>query len=142
MKNFIVILVLGASLLVAGCRGKKEEKLIGEWKQIPFVDPTTVSYFNYWTFYPGDALVIKKDYIEGGTPSDSTQYTYDLDGSKLRIFGDWGYAPAAGDPRGEYWIDQLNDDYLKMTKRKHPADTAEWGGSEAGAFLRIELVRQ
>lgn len=141
MKNFIIVLAFGFSLLAIGCRGKKEEKLVGEWKQIPFVDPETVTSYNFWIFYPGDALIIKDSVIEGDL-IESIQYTYDLDGSKLRIFGDWGYAPAAGDPRGEYWIDQLNDDYLKMTKRKHPADTAWWGGSEEGAFLRIELVRQ
>lgn len=143
MKNFIIVLVFGLSLLSVGCMKKKEEKLIGEWKQIPFTDPDSVISFNFWTFYAGDALIIK-DSIIGDTLLESVQYTYDIDGSKLRIFGDWAYGPDAGDPRGEYWVDQLSDDYLKMTKRKHPSninDTAWWSGSEDRAFLRIELVK-
>lgn len=138
MKNLIILSVILFSFASISCRNSKGEKAIGTWKQIPFTNPDSVTQMKYWRFYSGDALIIttyhydenKGDYV------DSIQYTYNVDGNDLKVYGDWDYSASSGDPRGQYWIDEINDDYLKMTKRKHP------DGSTSGAFLRIELAKQ
>ncbi len=134
MKNIVIILILAITIPFIGCRNKEDQKLVGVWKEIPFVKPEDAPEIKLWNFYAGDALEIESTSQEGEV--DTVQYTYDIDGSTLKIFGDDPYGPATGDVRGEYWVDVLDKEYLKMTKRKHP------DGSTDGAFLRKELVKQ
>lgn len=134
MKNTIIILILAFTIPFIGCRNKEDQKLVGTWKEIPFVKPEEAPEINMWSFYSGDALEIESTNQTGEV--DTVIYTYDIDGSTLKIFGEGAYSPASGDVRGEYWVDELDDKYLKMTKRKHP------DGSTDAAFLRKELVKQ
>ncbi len=140
MKNIIIVLILAFTIPFIGCRNKEDQKLVGTWKEIPFVKPEEALEIKIWSFYAGDALEIESTSQAGEV--DTLLYTYNIDGSTLKIFGDGVYGPATGDVRGEYWVDALDKEFLKMTKRKHPSDTAYWGGSTDGAFLRIELVKQ
>lgn len=134
MKNAVIILILAFTLLFIGCRNNEDQKLIGVWKEIPFVDPNDAPNTKLWSFYAGDALEIEITSTTGEV--DTLVYSYGIDGNTMNIFGDAPYAPAAGDVRGEYWVDVLDKEFLKMTKRKHP------DGSTDGAFLRKELVKQ
>ena len=135
MKKFfgILILIATVAVIISGCRGSQQNKLIGTWKQIPFTKPTGSE--TLWEFYAGDALVVS-NYDTAGVFMDSISYTYSIDRSTFDVFGDGTYLPGAGDPRGEFWVDELTDTNFKITKRKHP------DGSTDGAYLRLEFVKQ
>ena len=136
MKDFLkagIILLFVA--LIGGCRGDQQNKLIGNWEQIPFTKPDTVKIF--WQFYAGDALI--KYTVVNDKKLDSIHYSYNIDGSTFDIFKGTDnpeYLPSAGDPRGQYWVDKLSDSNFKITKRKHP------DGSTDAVYLRIEMVKR
>ena len=140
MKNYYTLFsLLFLVVLLSNCRGDDQNKLIGNWEQIPFTDPndpvaTPTKIF--WKFYAGDAVTI---YRVTGEVTDSLQYTYNISGQDFDIFSgidDGQYLPAARDPRGQYWVDLLKDNQLKATKRKHP------DGTTSAAFMRVELVKR
>ncbi len=138
MKNIIIVFILVFTIPFIGCRNKEDQKLVGTWKEIPFIRPEEAPEIIIWSFYAGDALKIAKTSQSTGEV-DSILFRYDIGGSTLKIFtgsGEDEYLPVAGDQCGEYWVDVLDDEYLKMTKRKHP------DGSTDAAFLRKELVKQ
>ena len=123
-RNLIIASAIITLAVVAGCRGSQQNKLIGIWEKIPFSEPTSQS--TYWQFFAGEALWV----FDLDTTISAT------DTLNLIIFGEGDYGTAAGDPRGEYWVDELNNDYFKVTKRKHPDGTTD------AAYLRIELAKR
>jgi hypothetical protein len=130
---FFVLLVV----VFGACRGDQQKKLIGYWEQVSFTDPEETPKKKYWEFYAGDALTVFT-YV-GEEVSDSMQLTYSISGTVFEVFSgadDRTYLPAARDPRGEYWVDDLNDSQFKATKRKHP------DGSKEGVYVRVELVKR
>jgi hypothetical protein len=133
----ILILVV----VLAGCRGSQQTKLIGVWENIPFIQPGDT--VDYWKFYSGDLLEVFSldESIEPADTLSKIAYQYEVSGSVFSIFVAEGgenedYVPGAGDPRGEYWVDELSNDNFKITKRKHP------DGSTQSVYLRIELVKR
>jgi hypothetical protein len=143
MKRLNIFLLICTVFFLVGCSNKMEDKLIGNWKQIPFYNPDSVAFTYSWQFYAGDRLEITKNYKDGTTELDSA-FTYSVKNKTLNIFGSWGYAPAAGDFRGAYWIDELDKKYLKITKREHPNDTAVYKPDtvKVSPYLRIEFAKQ
>jgi hypothetical protein len=141
-KTTILTTTLLLIALLFSCRGSQQNKLIGNWERIPFTKP--VKEKKYWLFYAGDALdTYTLDSL--GVKIDSATYTYSIDGKTFSIFGEGGYAPGAGDIRGTYWVEQLNDSYFKANKTEHPVDTSgnNWGDSVGtNPFLRIELAKR
>ncbi|HAM98911.1 MAG TPA: hypothetical protein DCQ26_09915 [Marinilabiliales bacterium] len=135
-RNLIIASAIITLAVVAGCRGSQQNKLIGIWEKIPFSEPTSQS--TYWQFFAGEALwVFDLDTTISATDTlNLIKYTYSIDGNIFEIFGEGDYGTAAGDPRGEYWVDELNNDYFKVTKRKHPDGTTD------AAYLRIELAKR
>lgn len=129
MRNVILILILAFTLPFIGCRSGDQEKLVGTWKQIPYTNPEEASDQNMWIFTGGNELTIKTISTEE-IISDSVvnEYTYDIDGDKLRIFD--GLEPH----NGEYWVDVLDKEYLKMTKKKSSDGKAAW--------VRYEFVKE
>ncbi len=136
MKNILgTIIVLLFVVLFGSCRGDQQNKLIGSWEQIPFAEPDTNKIV--WHFYAGDAVVIYNVIREEKT--DSIHYSYNIDGTIFDVFegaNNPKYLPSAGDPRGQYWVDELSDSNFKITKRKHP------DGSTDGVYLRFEMVKR
>jgi len=134
MKKIFGIVVLGIALIVvSGCRGSQQNKLIGAWKQVPYTKPDGSEII--WEFYAGDAVVVS-NFDTAGVFIDSVSYTYSIDRSTFNVFGDGDYYQAQRDPRGEYWVDELGDSNFKITKRKHP------DGSTDGVYLRLEFIKQ
>ncbi|MFA6400530.1 MAG: hypothetical protein WCX31_02740 [Salinivirgaceae bacterium] len=138
---FITFLLLLIALLFS-CRGSQQDKLLGDWERIPFTEPTEIK--NYWRFYSGSAIEIFT--LDNGVLyGDTLKYTYSIDGKTFSIFGDGGYDAAAGDIRGKYWVDELSDSYLKLTKTDHPVDPSgnNWGDTvKVYAYIRIELAKR
>jgi len=145
MKNIKLIIPFAVvALCFATCKIDRQDKMIGVWKQIPFTNPDSCD-IKYWMFYAGDVLetfVIKHDSLGELTDTmPSVQYTYYTEGKQLTISNSSGddsdYIVGMNDIRGTYWIDELKKKKrMKMTRRKHP------NGEKAGAFYRIELVKQ
>lgn len=123
--------------LIWSCRGDRQRKLIGNWEQISFYDPETITSKKIWKFTPGVDLIV---YTQVGEEYiDSTHYTYQVAGSVFDVFDGEAspvYLPAARDPRGQYWIDQLTSSNCKLTKRKHPDGTSD------AVYMRVELVKR
>jgi len=141
-RTLITASTIFVLIILFSCRGSQQNKLIGNWERIPFKEPTVVK--EYWIFDAGDALdVYLKD--TNSVIGDTVKYTYSIDGKTFSVFGDGGYDPAAGDIRGTYRVDQLNDDYFKISKTGHPVDPSgnNWGDSVGtNPFIRIELVKR
>jgi hypothetical protein len=139
MKRFLSIAGIGIIVvLFATCKGDYDNKIIGNWKQIPFTNPETATEIKYWQFYAGDRLEIVTINADS-EPVDTMIFSYYIDKSTLDILdgpgGNGEYLPAAGDYRGQYWVDELNKKYFKISKRKHP------DGSTDGAYLRVEMAK-
>lgn len=122
--------------LLWSCRGDQQNKLIGRWEQISFYDPETVTEDKIWEFTAGEVLNIYS--VVDEVIVDSIQYNYDITGSEFQVVSidETGYAPAARDPRGTYWVDELTKSNFKITKRKHPDGTTE------AVYMRLELVKR
>lgn len=140
-RNSIKLLIITLVLIVAGCRGGQQTKLIGVWESIPFTEPN--DFHTYWQFYSGDLLEVYRVDASGATPDTLTKtgYQYEISGNVFSIFAAdtasaTGYSPGAADPRGEYWVDELSKTNFKVTKRKNP------DGSTQSAYLRVELVKR
>ena len=137
-KITLITFVLLSIVVLFGCRGSQEGRLVGYWKQVPFTAPETTLRTYYWQFYAGNTIV-RETYIDNEI-SDSTDYTYSIDGSILHIFPttdeqELSYEPGSGEPMGEFWVDLLTKEAMKATRVKHP------DGTEDAAFLRIELIK-
>ena len=140
-RNLFQFSIIALLLVFAGCRGNQQSKLIGVWENIPFTEPTEVK--KYWQFYAGDLLEIYQVDESAAIPDTilKNKYQYEISASVFNVFPPDGednstYGTAAGDPRGEYIVDELNDEYFKITKQKHP------DGSTGAAYLRIEMVKR
>jgi hypothetical protein len=137
MKNYYTLFsLLFLVVLLGSCRGDEQNKLIGNWEQIPFTNPDSTPTKIFWRFYAGDAVTI---FRVSGEVTDSLQYTYNISGQVFDVFpgiDDVQYLTAARDPRGQYWVDMLKDSQFKATKRKHP------DGTTGAAFMRVELVKR
>jgi len=137
MKNYYIVIILLFTLALSACRGDQQNKLIGVWEQIPFTEPDSIH--TYWQFFAGDALFI---YTIDEAMKDTTKFlkfAYNVDGSTFTVLtgqDDPPYSSAAPDARGEYWVDELSNSNLKMTKRKHPDGTTD------AVYMRIELVKR
>lgn len=140
-RHIYKILILTLVVFFTSCRGSQQSKLISIWEQMTFREPTDIK--TYWQFYAGDLLEIYRlDHSQ--TPADTLSiktYQYDIDGISFNIFSPPGddntnYGTATGDPRGEYWVDELSSDSFKATRIKHP------DGSTEAAYLRLELVKR
>ncbi|MBI9066624.1 MAG: hypothetical protein JEZ09_04985 [Salinivirgaceae bacterium] len=146
MKKYIYTsLFLFAVLLLVGCRGSQQSKLIGTWEQIAFTKPV-VGDKTEWVFYVTNEIdIIVSKQQDTGVVVTTTKYRYDIDGSAFSIYNfddDYsGYTTALGLIEGEYWIDVLDKTNCKVTKTKHP-ETADLEDPESSIFLRIELVKR
>ena len=59
MKKLSIILPFIAIVMCfATCKINRQDKLIGNWKLVPFTDPDSAVAVTYWTFYAGDLLEI------------------------------------------------------------------------------------
>jgi len=140
----MIIPFVAVALCFGACKIDRQDKMIGEWKQIPFKNPDSCD-IKYWRFYAGDILETYEVKLDSfGERTDTTPvsiYTYYTEGKKLTISDESGdnsdYIPGSNDIRGVYWLDELKKKKrMKMTRREDPK------GVKEGAFLRIELVKQ
>jgi hypothetical protein len=143
MKRLFYFSSIITLIFITACSKNLQDKMIGYWKQVPFYNPDSVEYINYWQFYAGGRLDIYKIY-KNDQATDTLFYTYEVNSKTLNVFGEGGYTPGAGDFRGGYWIDVLNKKYFKITKREHPSDTSVYKPDTVSSspYLRIEFVKQ
>lgn len=135
MKNLFLVLVLAFTLPFIGCRSNDQEKLIGIWDEIPFTNPAESTHETEWIFYSGDRLEVQTTAIESSEDSTVYKYTYAIDGSKLRVFNEIKEDTIASGPHGgEFWVQELGDEYMKITKEKSLSGDY--------AFERFEFVKQ
>lgn len=140
MRKIFYILVVLVTLL-SSCKIGYKDKIIGEWEQVSFFEQDTMII--RWRFYAGDLLKIwmvnksDGDKIIDLGKKDTIVYTYNIESSTFNIFtGDGSnyFFPELQDPRGEYWVDILNNSEFKLTKQKTM--------NELDAYRRIELLRR
>ncbi len=139
MKNiftFFTLIILVT--LVLSCRDTEQSKLIGIWKRVLPTEPDT-TLTEYWKFYEGDKLevIFKQNNIDS-----IVEYSYVIKSSDFSIYNPISdanrpYHEAQRDIRGDYWVDELNKENYKITKRANPL--GEQGGF---VYLRIELIKQ
>lgn len=137
MRNIYFILSIVLVILVSGCRGDDQNKLIGEWKYISHYEPGDTSI--YWQFYAGDALTIYALDENRDIVGDTIKFTYSIEASVFNIYsgisGEGGNIDADfGDPRGEYNVELLKDNDFHILKQKDDTDNY--------VYVRIELVKQ
>ena len=59
MKRLSIILSLVVvALSFSTCKINRQDKLIGQWKVVPFTDPDSATSVTYWIFYAGDRLEV------------------------------------------------------------------------------------
>jgi hypothetical protein len=143
MKKILPLILL--SLIVfSGCLDKKESFLVGRWEDVPRIAEPPV--LNVWAFKDNNTFEIETyTYEEDGTLSESPsiitgQYTLEKksleyrltletdEGSERYIYNGSGVII-----NGEYWVEELDRDMLKMTREK-------WD-YEGTPFLRLEMIR-
>ena len=143
MKRLFYFSSIITLIFITACSKNNEDKMIGTWKQIPFYNPDSVEYINYWLFYAGGRLEVTSVFKNGTSVIDSS-HTYDVNKNTFAILGPGDYVPDAGDIRGTYWIDELNKKFLKVTKREHPSDPNIYkpDSTSSSPYMRIEFVKQ
>lgn len=128
--RYLIIIFISILLVFAGCKKKKEVQLEGSWLEVPIsVQPE--EYTITWTFNDDNTLEINND----GDIELEAEYSMEYKFPKFYIdmisleFRGYDYS-------GRYRVDELNDDFLKIT-RIELAD-----GSPGAAFYRWEFMRE
>lgn len=130
MRIKAVIIIILLSVIVFGCKKKKEVQIVGSWLEVPMTEQPD-EYGSKWTFIEDGT--IEMYYFE--TFIDTGEYTlvykfpqYYVDIKGLTIPGD--------NVSGRFRIDQLDDDFLKINRIEKE------DGSTGGAFKRYEFMRE
>jgi hypothetical protein len=144
MKKILPILII-ALVVFSGCLKRKESFLVGKWEDVPRVAESSV--LNVWAFKDNNTFEIQMfPYLEDGTIGDvyevlTGEYTVKKKNvNEFRLIleleddnNTYIYNGAGVRVSGEYWIEELDRDILKMTREK-------WE-YESHPFLRIEMIR-
>lgn len=128
IKGIIIILLIAA--LLGGCKKKKEVQIVGTWVEVPMTEQPE-EYQTKWTFIEDGSLFeytydVATDTAEYTLVYKFPKYYVDISGLGLEV----------NDYSGRYRIDDLDDEYLKVTRIEHG------DGSTTGAFLRREFFRE
>lgn len=138
MKKILPILII-ALVVFSGCLKKKESFLVGKWQDVPRV--TNPAFLNVWAFKDNNTFEVESfKYLEDGSVGESVNLSigeYNLKKKNLEFRLTLEYTE--GTPlsyynvEGEYWVEELDRDFLKITREKKDGD--------GNPFLRLEFIR-
>ncbi|PLX15358.1 MAG: hypothetical protein C0599_16890 [Salinivirgaceae bacterium] len=138
MKKILPILII-ALVVFSGCLKRKESFLVGKWENVQRVaDPV---YMHIWAFKDNNTFEVESfEYLEDGSIGESVnlsvgEYTLKKKNFEFRLTLEY----TEGSPlnyynvEGEYWVEELDRDLLKITREDAPGDQHP--------FLRLEFIR-
>lgn len=138
MKKILPILII-ALIVFSGCLKRKESFLVGKWQDVPrVVEPT---YLNVWSFKDNNTFEIESfKYLEDGSLGESVniskgEYNLEKKNFEFRLTLEYteGTPLSYYNVEGEYWVEELDRDLLKITREKMDGDQ--------NPFLRLEFIR-
>lgn len=134
MKKFWPVLIL-VLILSSSCVDRKTSFLIGKWKEASRIANPSKEYI--WTFKDDNNFTIEIYDIEEATGGPISVYEgeYNLDRKSFEYRLDLQLdTDISGHPvRGEYWVDELDRNNLKITREDADVDGTP--------FLRYEFQK-
>jgi hypothetical protein len=137
MKNriFILILVLGLSLIIMPSCKKVADELVGTWNVMMF---DTSKEDTMQLTFDGNSTAVRILNTSSGMKVDSCTYEVIQKGAKRRIiFRDSHYLPGCDKLDGVYRVDKVKSDVIMATRIEFEDDP-----TRGGAFYRLEMKRK
>lgn len=133
MRKFTFLLIISISVLLAfnSCSKKKPETLIGKWTEMSYIPDVTV----YTWDFVDDRTVIRRRVDGSNVDTGAYVFTTKFPNKYIELlnFDDLGQTD------GKYYIDDLDDKVLTMTRVEITKDTTV--DKEASPWLRKEFVK-
>ncbi len=137
MKNriFILIALLGLSMILMPSCKKVADELVGTWNVMTF---DTKPEGTMQISFDGNSTAIRIFNTESGMKVDSCTYEVIQKGAKRRIiFRDSEMLPGSDKLDGVYRVDKVKSDVIMATRIEFEDDP-----TRGGAFYRMELKRK
>lgn len=137
MKNriFIIIVLLGLSVILMSSCKKVADELVGTWNVMTF---DTKPEGTMQLSFDGNSTAVRIFNSESGMLVDSCTYEVIQKGAKRRIiFRDSHMLPGCDALNGIYRVDKVKSDIIMATRIEYEDDP-----TRGGAFYRMELKRK
>lgn len=144
MRQKTIFLIIGIAIIaVIGCKKNKENNIIGTWKQMDFRVPDSTTKIARWTFYD-DKTVKARIYNQKDSLLSSVDGDYSIFRKKfklrLQISDTIRFEVNQVDYRGNYVIEVISRDVLRLVRVEGYNDKAEWSDG-VDVFAQLEFLK-